>query len=126
MDREIEAQFQRQAEIDRAIEEKITIRYRRRRRTICIVVIFSFCLLGYGLWFAYEWASVSGPSVEDHYQDALQQQEKGNLQASANALKQVLQLEPEHADARWMLGLLYVSLGDGEAAEKKSSKTKRA
>lgn len=124
MNQQIEAQVQRRAEADQEIENQIALHHRRRRRMMWLLVVFSICLLGYGARLAYERASVPEPVADDYFQQALQAQRKGNLEAAAAGLKQVLQLEPERADARWMLSQFYVALGDGKAAEKEIRQTR--
>lgn len=44
--------------------------------------------------------------------------QKGDLRASAIELKNALRSNPNNAEARWLLGNLYLSVGDGVNAEK--------
>lgn len=54
--------------------------------------------------------------------DAMLQQQKGDRQAAMIQLKNALQQAPDHAEARYLLGALYVAGGDAVSAEKELRK----
>jgi putative PEP-CTERM system TPR-repeat lipoprotein len=76
------------------------------------LVILAVCLMtvaGYG----------KEPADDvDYVQRALQYQDKGELPAAIIELKNALQQNPNNAEARWLLGKLYVQQGDGASAQK--------
>lgn len=49
---------------------------------------------------------------------AKEHQDKGDLRSGIVDLKNALQKNPENLEARWLLGEIYVEIGDGAAAEK--------
>ncbi len=57
-------------------------------------------------------------SDTDYVERAIQYQNKGELQAAVIELKNALQQNPDNAQARWLLGKLYVQQGDGVSAQK--------
>ncbi|RKZ34650.1 MAG: PEP-CTERM system TPR-repeat protein PrsT, partial [Gammaproteobacteria bacterium] len=61
-------------------------------------------------------------SAQEHFKKAGEYQQKGDLRAAVIELKNALQIKPEHADARALLGQTYVRLGDGASAEKELSR----
>ncbi len=62
--------------------------------------------------------------AEEYLQQARQLHAEGDLQASIIEYKNALQAEPEHAQARWELGLIYLQTGDGASAEKEITRAK--
>ncbi|MFQ5957737.1 MAG: XrtA/PEP-CTERM system TPR-repeat protein PrsT, partial [Alphaproteobacteria bacterium] len=57
-------------------------------------------------------------SEEEYIERAQEHRLAGKLRASVIELKNALQANPESAPARWLLGQLYVDIGQGAAAEK--------
>ncbi len=78
-------------------------------------LLFSVCMLGIILL-------ISGcnllTSTEDRFNQALEHREKGELNAAAIEFKNVLKKEPNHAQARWLLGKTYLEMKDGLSAKK--------
>ncbi len=60
----------------------------------------------------------SGKDLQERFDRALEYRNKGDMRAAVIELKNVLQIDPEHAEARWLLGRTYVALGDGASARK--------
>ena len=60
----------------------------------------------------------SGKELQEHFDRALDYHSNGDMRAAVIELKNVLQIDPEHAEARWLLGRSYVALGDGASAQK--------
>ena len=60
----------------------------------------------------------SGKELQEHFDRALDYRDSGDMRAAVIELKNVLQIDPEHAEARWLLGRSYVALGDGASAQK--------
>ena len=56
--------------------------------------------------------------LQEHLDRALDYRHKGDMRSAVIELKNVLQIDPEHAEARWLLGRSYVALGDGASAQK--------
>lgn len=54
----------------------------------------------------------------EYVQRAREYQEQGKINASALELKNALQQNPANAEARWLLGQLYIQVGNGVSAEK--------
>lgn len=54
----------------------------------------------------------------EHIQRAKDFQDKGDLTASVIELKGALKIKPDNAEARWLLGQIYVDMENGAAAEK--------
>jgi putative PEP-CTERM system TPR-repeat lipoprotein len=76
------------------------------------LVILAVCLMtvaGYG-------KEPSGDA--DYVLRARQYQDKGKLPAAIIELKNALQQNPNNAEARWLLGKLYIQQGDGASAQK--------
>jgi putative PEP-CTERM system TPR-repeat lipoprotein len=61
---------------------------------------------------------------QEHVQKAKEFQDQGNLDAAVIELKNALQKNPKNSDARWLLGKVYVSQGQGELAENELKKSK--
>ncbi|MEJ2693152.1 MAG: PEP-CTERM system TPR-repeat protein PrsT [Candidatus Thiodiazotropha sp.] len=57
-------------------------------------------------------------SNEDRFSQAVEYREKGKLNAAVIEFKNVLKEEPEHAQARWLLGKTYLEMNDGLSAKK--------
>ena len=62
--------------------------------------------------------SGSALSAEEHLSRAVEYRDKGDLRAAVIEFKNVLQRDGKHAEARWLLGQTYLSLGMGAAAGK--------
>lgn len=62
--------------------------------------------------------------VEYVYQ-AREHMEKGEVRAAVIEFKNALAANPDNAEARWMLGELYLDLGDGASAEKELDRALR-
>lgn len=60
----------------------------------------------------------SGKELQGHFDRALEYRNSGDMRAAVIELKNVLQIDPDHAEARWLLGRSYVALGDGTSADK--------
>lgn len=54
----------------------------------------------------------------EHVQRAKDLHEQGDLRTAVIELKNAVQADPQNAEARWLLGNVYVDLADGVAAEK--------
>ncbi len=57
-------------------------------------------------------------SNEDRFKEAVKYREKGELSAAAIEFKNILKTEPDHAQARWLLGKTYLEMNDGLSAKK--------
>lgn len=62
-------------------------------------------------------------TVEEHIQRAKDFQSKGDATASIIELKNAVQKNPEHAQARWLLGMVYLDLRLGNEAETQLEKS---
>ena len=71
-----------------------------------------------GLIFAASSSYVYAKSAQELYQEARHSIEQGEDKAAVIQLKNVLQQDPEFADARFALGELYLKYNDGASAEK--------
>jgi putative PEP-CTERM system TPR-repeat lipoprotein len=60
----------------------------------------------------------SSKELQQHLDRALDYRDAGDMRAAVIELKNVLQIDPEHAEARWLLGRTYIVLGDGASAQK--------
>lgn len=60
----------------------------------------------------------SSKELQEHLDRALDYRDAGDMRAAVIELKNVLQIDPEHAEARWLLGRTYIVLGDGASAQK--------
>src|SRR5438445_12155953 len=63
-------------------------------------------------------------SEQERLQRAKNFQDEGKLQSSVIELKNALQKNPNNAQARWLLGEIYVDLGQAAEAEKELLKAK--
>jgi len=61
---------------------------------------------------------IGNPTAQQHIQKAKDFQSKGELRASIIELKSALQQSPDNAEARWLLGEIYVAVQQGKDAEK--------
>lgn len=75
------------------------------------------------LLFGYAAAGLSA-SVQDYVREAKSYQAKGEYRSAVIQLKNALQQQPKHADARLLLGEVYLKMGDGAAAEKELLRAK--
>ena len=64
-------------------------------------------------------------SVDKYLQDAQQYRQKGDNKAAIIQLKNALQKNADHAEARYQLGIIYNELGDFLSAEKEVEKARR-
>lgn len=60
----------------------------------------------------------SGPDAPAFVEQAAAAEESGDLRGAVIQLKNALQNDPEHREARWRLGRIYLQLGQGDAAQK--------
>ncbi len=67
---------------------------------------------------------IQGDTEQEHLQRAKNFKNEGKLESSVIELKNVLQQHPENADARFMLGELYLDLGQSPEAENELLKAK--
>ena len=118
MQADIEAQVRRQAEHDAEIEKKIARHRRLSRFTVVAVICVLVLAVAFMAWKAFTRASAPKMGPTEYYAEALALHEAGKGEQGLMQLKRVLQAEPQHGDARWLLGLVHLSLGDGRAAEK--------
>ena len=90
---------------------------KRHRWVIVIIVLIIF---GIGGWISRELAVDDDPgeTASHHYEVAVALHEQGEVQDAFIELKKVLQQEPAHAEARWLLGQVSLELGQGAAAQK--------
>jgi len=63
-------------------------------------------------------------NVDDLMQRAAKKRAAGKIRASIIDLKTVLQKSPKNADARLLLGQVYLDVGDGKAAEKEANQAR--
>jgi putative PEP-CTERM system TPR-repeat lipoprotein len=84
---------------------------RLAHRSSCIVFIL-IAVLGLAA------CGDSGKELQGHFDRALEYRDKGDMRAAVIELKNVLQIDPDHAEARWLLGRSYIALGDGASAQK--------
>lgn len=64
-------------------------------------------------------------SDKDHIENAKEYIDKGNVQGGIIELKNALQKNPENAEARWMLGKIYVKASLGAPAEKELKRSEQ-
>ena len=67
-------------------------------------------------------AACSGDKPEQFFSKAREQYEKGDRSAAVIQLKNAIQKDPDYADARLLLGKIYVEQGEGASAEKELRK----
>lgn len=93
------------------------VRRRRRRWVILIIILI---VLGAGGWVGRNMVAdrVPAETVTHHYDQAVAFHEQGDVQSAVIELKKVLQQNPEHREARWLLGQVSLELGQGAAAQK--------
>lgn len=70
-------------------------------------------------------AKIEPAESRAYYESALKHIEKNELRAAVIELKNALQRDPQNADARLLLGRVYVRLGEGAAAEKELDAAER-
>ena len=118
MTEELEAKIRKQAEHDAGIERAITRDRKRRRRltvglslTLSVAVAVLVVVVG---------VKVTTPSAgeKEIFSSALTLREQGDLNGAARELRQVLGLNPDHGEARWVLGITLNEIGDGRGGEK--------
>lgn len=59
-----------------------------------------------------------GQTLQEHLDRAREYRNDGDMRAAVIELKNVLQIDPDHAEGRWLLARTYVALGDGASAQK--------
>ena len=59
-----------------------------------------------------------GQALQEHFDRGREYRSEGDIRAAVIEFKNVLQIDPEHAEARWLLGRSYLDLGDGASARK--------
>lgn len=67
----------------------------------------------------------SSLTEQEHIQRAKDYEDKGNLKESVIELKNAIQKNPDSAQARLLLGQIYLRLGQGDEAEKEFSRTEK-
>ena len=82
--------------------------HHRPRGLFHLVMIALLIMLG---------ACVKPPSIDKLMSDARHFQEQGNSKAAAIQLSNVLQRDPKHAEARFLLGTIYLKKGSTLRAE---------
>ena len=115
---DIEIQVRRQAQLDAEIERSINRNKRRRR---ILVVGLSIVIAAVVLIFLVAIAKkITTPTagVDDYFATGVALREQGDLRGAVGNLRQVLTLNPDHGEARWVLGITLNELGDGRSAEK--------
>jgi putative PEP-CTERM system TPR-repeat lipoprotein len=89
-------------------------------RCFPISCIMGLILAGYLLGIAslHVQAKPASEAAGEHYETAAQYVGQGDLSAAVIELKNALQRDPDYADARLLLGEVYLKLGDARDAEK--------
>lgn len=59
-----------------------------------------------------------GLNDKEYVQQAKEKQDQGKYEAGIIALKNALQINPDNLEARWLLGEMYIEVGQGEYSEK--------
>ena len=67
---------------------------------------------------------VQGVMAEDYLSEAKRHLAEGDVSSAVIQLKNTLQEDPANADARLLLGRIYLDLGDGASAEKELKRAK--
>lgn len=62
--------------------------------------------------------ALSGSTPQEHMEKAKAYQAQGDLRASVIELKNAVQKDPDFAEARWLLGNIYITLGESPSAVK--------
>ena len=78
---------------------------RSMHRSLCIAVALTAAI---GLAACGD----SSEELQEHLDRALDYRDAGDMRAAVIELKNVLQIDPEHAEARWLLGRTFIALGD--------------
>ena len=52
------------------------------------------------------------PNLAEHFERARAYRASGDMRAALTELESVLRMDPDHAEARWLLGRTYMDLGD--------------
>lgn len=87
-----------------------------RKSTLTKTAIFSFCLV---LFLGLSGCErLRNYSDQEHVQRAKDFQSKGDFKAAGIELKNALNKNAKNAEARWLLGEIYLELSQGAAAEK--------
>ena len=87
------------------------------KRTVTLAILSAALLIGGGLA-----ACSKTQTTESLLTDARQYQSKGDYKSAVIQLKNALQKTPDNAEARFLLGSIYVSSGDMKSAEKELRK----
>ncbi len=66
----------------------------------------------------------SGKELQEHFDRAMGYRDSGDMGAAVIELKNVLQIDPEHGQARWLLGRTFIALGDGASAGKELARAR--
>jgi len=85
------------------------------RRSSCIAFAPAFALIA-ALGLAA--CGDSGKQLQEHFDRALDYRDSGDMRAAVIEFKNVLHIDPDHAQARWLLGRTFIALGDGASAGK--------
>ena len=91
---------------------------KRKDRWICALAVTA-AVLGLG------GCDLRGDTEQAHLQRAKDFKTEGKLQSSAIELQNALQKNPESAEARWLLGEVYLDLGQAPEAEQERYNTVR-
>jgi Tfp pilus assembly protein PilF len=115
---EIEADIQKQAELDAQIEAEIARTQRRIQLIVVAVIALVVVIAGYGVWDVVSRITEPVPHADELFNRALELESQGSMLGATKRLRRVLADTPERSEARWKLGTILLALGDGEAAEK--------
>lgn len=86
------------------------------RKSLKFIYTLCLCLLVLGCEGGY------GSNAQQHVSNAEKLLDANNHEAALIELKNALLKEPDNSQARWLLGELYITLGDGFSAEKELNK----
>ena len=89
---------------------------KRKDRWVCALAV-SAALLSFG-----GCDRVGGDTEQAHLQRAKDFKAEGKLQSSVIELKNTLQKNRDNAEARWLLGAIYVDLGQAPRPNRSSSR----